>query len=72
VGVGAEVQAPGESAVFPQGEFVKRFGSGGHEDGGIVTEYTSEDHDEGDGEEDPVAVVLVLEWRLKQGSFLGT
>lgn len=59
--VGAEGDAVEEGTLLAGGAEVEGFGGGGHEDCGVVAEDAGEDHDYGDGEEDPVAVVRV-EW----------
>ena len=51
----AEVDAVQEGALFAQGGEGEFFGGGGEEDGEVVAEDAGEDHDDGDGEEDPVA-----------------
>ena len=45
-----------ELALFAQGGEGEFFGGGLQEDGGVVAEDAGEDHDYGDGEEDPVAM----------------
>ena len=52
----AEVYAVEEGALFAEGGESEFFGSGGEKDGEVVAEDAGEDHDDGDGEEDPVAV----------------
>lgn len=58
--VGAEGDAVEEGTLLTGGAEVEGFGGGGHEDCGVVAEDAGEDHDYGDGEEDPVAVVRVV------------
>ena len=45
-----------EGALFAQGGESEFFGGGLQEDGCVVAEDAGEDHDYGDGEEDPVAI----------------
>lgn len=48
VGVGAQVDAALETALFAEGGDVGLFWDGGYEDGYIVTEDTGEDHNSQD------------------------
>ena len=53
-GVGAQVGAEDEGGAFAGvGRGRGWFGRGLEEDGGVVTKHAGEDHDNGDGEEDP-------------------
>ncbi|KAJ6444829.1 Signal peptidase complex subunit 2 [Purpureocillium lavendulum] len=51
--VGAEGDAAGQGALLPQGPGFELLGRRGHEDGRVVAQHAGEDHDDGDGDEDP-------------------
>lgn len=58
--VAAQGDAEVEAALLTGGLGVEFLGRGSHQDGGIVTEDTGLDHDNGDGDQDPVAGVVSL------------
>lgn len=53
--VGAQGDAAGEGPLLTHGLVVLLLGRGRHEDGYVVAEDTGQDHDDGDGDKDPVA-----------------
>ena len=53
--VGADIDAVDQGSLLAGRLLVLLLGRGGHEGGCIVSEDTSQDHDHGDGEQDPVA-----------------
>lgn len=64
----AEGDASDQAALLAHGRRVDFLGCRGEEDGGVVAEDAGEDHDDGDGDEDPVAVVCQLRtWSARIG-----
>lgn len=55
--VGAEEHTLAEKSLFPQTPLIEFLRRRIHQDGGIMAEDPGQDHDDGDGDEDPVAVM---------------
>ena len=58
--VGSQGHAAAEGALLAHAPDVELLDGGGHEDGGVVAQDAGEDHDDGDGDEDPVAADIII------------
>ncbi len=53
--VAAKGNAAAQGSLFADGSGILLLGDGGQEDGGVVAKDTGKHHDNGDGDQDPVA-----------------